>query len=132
MTWKPGESGNPAGRPLGSGKVAELRTAIAQHLADIVTKLVEQAKAGDTGAARLLLERVLPAVKPVEQAAPIALPDGTLTEQGRAVMLAAGIGDLSPTQAAQLLTSLGALAKLVEQDELVRRVEALEKTHAKT
>jgi hypothetical protein len=132
VTWKPGESGNPAGRPLGTGKAAELRTAIAQHMTEIVTKLVAQAKAGDTGAARLLLERVLPALRPVEQAAPIELPDGTLTEQGRAVMLAAGIGVLSPTQAAQLLTSLGTLAKLVEQDELVRRIEALEKTHAKT
>lgn len=39
----------------------------------------------------LLLERALPAVKPVELAQPIAMPtEGTLTEQGRAVLFRRG------------------------------------------
>lgn len=124
--WKPGQSGNPAGRPPGTGQIAKLRASIAEHVPGIVSKLVEQAQGGDVGAARLLLERVLPAVKPMKQEAPIELPGGNLTDQGKAVMAAAAAGELAPSQAAQLMSGLGALAKLTETDELVKRVEALE------
>ncbi|NUZ06735.1 DUF5681 domain-containing protein [Piscinibacter koreensis] len=126
MTWQAGQSGNAAGRPRGTGQVAKLRASIAEHIPGIVAKLVEQAKAGDVGAARLLLERVLPPIKASEQETPIALPEGSLTDQGRAVMAAAGSGEIPPSQAAQLLTGLGALAKLLETDELASRVKALE------
>ncbi len=128
--WKPGESGNPRGRTPGTGSVAALRASIAEHVPAIVAQLVQQAKAGDTGAARLLLERVVAPLKSMEQPAPIDLPAGTLADQGRAVMVAAGDGDLAPGQAAQLLAGLGALAKLVEIDELTARITALEAKHA--
>ena len=126
MAWKPGQSGNPQGKPRGSGEVAKLRLSIAKHIPAIVKKLVERAKEGDSAAARLLLERVLPPVKAAEQAAPIDLPAGSLTDQGRAVLAAAGTGELAPGQAAQLLAGLGSLAKLVETDELAARIAALE------
>ncbi len=125
--WKPGESGNPAGRPAGSNEVSRLRTAIAEHVPEIVDRLLEQAKGGDVAAARLLLERVVPPVKPTEQAAPIALPDGSLTDQGRAVLQAVATGELAPGQAAQLIASMGSLAKLIETDELAARVAELER-----
>jgi hypothetical protein len=32
MAWKKGESGNVLGRPPGTGEVASLRAALAQHL----------------------------------------------------------------------------------------------------
>lgn len=127
--WKPGESGNPRGRPQGAGEVAKLRAGISQHIPGIIKKLVDQAKAGDAAAARLLLDRVLPPIKATEQPAPIDLPDGTLTDQGRAVLTAVGAGDIAPGQAAQLLSGLGALAKLIETDELAARVAALEEKH---
>lgn len=124
--WRPGQSGNPAGRPPGSGQVGKLRAAIAEHLPDIIAKLVEQAKAGDAAAARLLLERVVPPVKSAEPPVSLVLPDGTLAAQGRAVLAAVEVGGLAPTQAGQLIASLGTLAKLVETDELEARIAALE------
>ena len=54
--WKPGQSGNPRGRKRGAGEVGKLRASIAEHVPEIIAKLVEQAKGGDAGAARLLLE----------------------------------------------------------------------------
>ena len=57
------------------------------------------------------------------------MPDGTLTEQGRAVLVAVACGELAPGQGAALLSSLGTLAKLVETDELTRRIDALEARH---
>jgi hypothetical protein len=130
--FQPGQSGNPRGRTPGSGEVAKLRASIATHVPAIITKLVEQAKAGDAAAARLLIERVLPPIKASEQPVPLDLPEGgTLTDQGRAVIAAAGDGTLAPGQASQLLAGLGALAKLIETDELAARIAALEKRDAK-
>ena len=128
--WKAGESGNPAGRKPGSGEVAKMRAAMAEHVPALVTMLLERAMGGDVGAARLLLERTIAPLKASEEAAPLTLPDGTLTEQGRAVVAAVAAGDLAPGQGAALLASLGTLAKLTEADELTRRIEALETRNA--
>ena len=124
--WKAGESGNPAGRKPGSGEVAKMRAAMAEHVPALLAVLMERALGGDLGAARLLLERTIAPLKASEQAAPLTLPDGTLTEQGRAVVAAVAAGELAPGQGAALLASLGTLAKLAEADELTRRIEALE------
>ena len=127
--WKPGESGNPAGRKPGSGEVAKLRAAMAKHVPALLAVLVARALSGDIGAARLLLERTISPLKATEEAAQLAMPEGTLTEQGRAVLVAVAGGDLAPGQGAALLSSLGMLAKLAETDELVRRIDALEEMH---
>ncbi len=126
-TWRPGQSGNPKGKAPGSGEVAKLRAALAADLPAILKTLVEQALAGDTQAARLLLERTVPALKPAEQAQAIALPAGSLTEQGRAILTAVAAAELAPGQGAQLLSAIGSLARVAEIDELAHRIEALEK-----
>ena len=124
--WRPGQSGNPKGKPKGSGEVQRLRAAMAEHVPALVAVLVGRAMAGDVAAARLLLERTIAPLKAIEEAAPLTLPDGTLTEQGRAVIVAVAAGQLAPAQGAALLAALGTLAKLTEADELERRIAALE------
>ena len=125
--WKAGESGNPKGRTPGTGEVAKLRASIAAHLPEIIAQLVSKAREGDAGAARLLLERVLPALKPMEQAVALKLPnDGTLTAKAAAVLSAAAAGELAPGQAAQLIAALGTLARIVEIDDLEKRITQLE------
>lgn len=128
--WQKGQSGNPGGRSPGTGEVARLRAQIAEHLPEIIEKQVELAKGGDSQAARLLLERVIPPMRPVEGAAPIDMVEGSLTEQGRAVFAALASGALAPTQGAAVITALGGLAKIMETDELARRVAALEERKA--
>lgn len=128
--WQPGQSGNPAGRAPGSGEVAKLRLAISEHIPEILAKLAEAAKAGDAGAARLLLERVLPPLKAAEVPASFAFTsDGTLTNQARDVLAALVDGDLAPTQAGLLIKALADVAKIIETDELLKRIEALEKSN---
>jgi len=127
--WKPGQSGNPKGRPPGTGEVAKLRAALAADVPEILSGLVAAAKGGDVQAARIILERVLPALKPAEAAQPLALPDGSLTEQGRAVLACVAAGELAPGQGAALLGAMGALARVAEIDELAARVDALEVGH---
>ena len=125
--WKKGESGNPKGRPKGTGEIGRLRAAIAKSLPDILGTLIEKAQAGDVQAARLLLERALPAVKPVEQPEAVPLEGETLTAKGEAVLRLLAAGELGPGQAAALLGAIAQLGRVVEIDELARRVEALER-----
>lgn len=127
--WKKGESGNPAGRPAGVGEVSKIRAAIAERVPELLAKLIEQALAGDTGAARLLLERAVAPLKAAEQAQALSLPDGTLTEQGRAVLASVAAGDMAPGQGSQLITAIGSLARVAEIDELAKRITKLEETH---
>ncbi len=127
--WKAGESGNPKGRPAGTGKVAEMRAAIAAHVPELLKALVVKALEGDVGAARLLLERTVAPLRAVEPAQALTLPDGTLTNQARAVLTAVATGELAPSQGASLIGAIGALARVAEIDELITRIEALEATH---
>jgi hypothetical protein len=124
--FAPGNPGGP-GRPPGRGPVAELRATLATDLDKIIDTLRTQALAGDAQAIRIILDRVLPALRPVDMPTMLALPaDGTLADQARAVVQAAADGDLAPAQAAQIVTALGGVAKIIETTELVRRIEALE------
>lgn len=127
--FKPGQSGNPNGRPRGTGAAARIRSDIAEHVPGIIAKLAEQALDGDTTAARLLLERACPAIRPVDPADALELQGQTLTEQGRSALAALANGEIATSQFAQILTALASLAKLVETDELERRIAALEGEH---
>lgn len=124
--WKPGESGNPAGRKPGTGEVAKVRAAIAGRVPEILDKLMRQALEGDTSAARLLLERSIAPLKAQEAPQAVNLAGDSLTDQGRAVLRSVAAGELAPGQGAALLAGIGTLARVAEIDELAARVAALE------
>jgi hypothetical protein len=88
--WKPGQTGNPKGRPPGVSAITRLRESLASDVPEILAALVLAAKGGDVAAAKLILERVLPSLKSTEQTQALSLPEGTLTEQGRAVLHCCG------------------------------------------
>ena len=131
--WKPGQTGNPKGRPPGQSEITRLRASLAGDVPEILAGLVLAAKGGDVQAARLILERILPPVKAIEQAVELQLPEGgTLTAKATAVLSAVAGGDLAPSQGTALLGAIGTLARVTEIDELTARIAALEATHAKT
>ena len=123
--FKPGQSGNPNGRPKDKTPATLLRKSIIGDIPAIINTLVELAKGGDVQAAKVLLDRVCPTLKP--QSLPISLPvNGTLTEQGNEIIRATMTGQIAPDIGAQLITALANQAKIVEIDELTRRIEVLE------
>ncbi|MEY4979908.1 MAG: hypothetical protein RLZZ352_2178 [Pseudomonadota bacterium] len=126
--WRPGQSGNPSGRPKGRGFAGQTREAIAARMPEILDKLISAALAGDVQAARILLERTTPALKPLESPMQaLTLPTGaSMAQQARSVIEAATRGDIPPGQAAQLVGAVATLAKIIETDELEKRIEALE------
>jgi Family of unknown function (DUF5681) len=120
-----GVSGNPKGRKKGTTAAHLLRKSIADDMPEIILKLVEQAKNGDTAAAKILLDRCCPTLKP--QAMNINMPvNGTLAEQGGEVIKATLSGHIPPDIGAQLITALASQGKLIELQELTERIENLE------
>ena len=131
MAYQKGESGNPAGRPRGSHTASKIREQIDSALPGILPTIIESARNGDMTAAKLLLDRVCPTLKP--QALPINLPtDGTLVTQGNTVIQAALSGQVPPDIGAQLITALSHQGKLIELQELTERLARLEKLLEKT
>ena len=120
-----GVSGNPKGRKKGTTAASMLRKSIADDMPEIILTLVGLAKNGDTAAAKILLDRCCPSLKP--QAMAINLPvNGTLAEQGNEIIRATMGGNIPPDVGAQLITALAAQSKIIEVEELTQRIEALE------
>ncbi|MDO9213450.1 MAG: DUF5681 domain-containing protein [Methylococcales bacterium] len=125
MAFQKGTSGNPKGRTPAHLTAAKVRKDINDDLPDILNKLIELAKGGDVQAIKLVLERVCPALKP--QTVPISLPvSDSLAGQGNEIIRATMTGKIPPDIGSQLITSLANQAKIIEIDELTKRIEALE------
>lgn len=130
--WKPGQSGNPKGRPRGSrNRVTLVALAAMEEGAEaIAQKIVDMAKSGDMSAARLVLERLVPPAK--ERPIFLTLPDTStangIAEAQQAILQAVAAGDLLPGEAARLAGIVEARRKAVETLELEQRITALEGT----
>ena len=128
--WVKGQnSPNPAGRPRsGHAFAAQLRGRIENDIESILTTVIDNAKAGDVGACKILLERVLPALKPIETVAPITMPaNASVSQQGVAIINAVADGALAPSQAVTLIGALETLARLIKADELKATFAELER-----
>ena len=106
--------------------MAAIRASIAARVPEILAALLTRALDGDTAAARLLLERAIAPLKAAEYSEGLTLPDGSLTDQGRAVLRAVAAGELAPSQGAALLAAIGTLARVTEIDEFDARLTKLE------
>ena len=127
--FKPGQSGNPAGKPIGTKNRA---TVMAQALFDgeaetLTRKIIELAKGGDMQALKACVDRLCPPMK--AQAAPVQvdIPEtDNISDLAKYFIKAAANGQLPPDVAAQLVSAVGTLARVVEVDELKERMAALE------
>ncbi|MDD5035949.1 MAG: DUF5681 domain-containing protein [Methylococcaceae bacterium] len=126
MAFQKGISGNPKGRPPGTTLASRLRKMMTTELDDILEAMAEKAKSGDTAAASLLLSRVVPVIKPIQEPIKIDLAGESLTDKAASILNAVSTGTLSAMDGKALLDSLGAVAKIIEIDDLIKRVQALE------
>ena len=118
------------GRPKGarSKLSAALDRVVAADAEAVVASLMTAAKAGDVGAARVVLDRVWPPAK--GRAVALALPpvgDATGLVGALAALVAAmGDGEITPDEARVIAAVLAEQRMAIEAEDLARRVEALE------
>jgi hypothetical protein len=125
--FKPGQSGNPLGRPKGS---KNRRTVLLEQLQDAgqeITQLViDKAREGDLSAAALVLQRLVPPLKPSAQTVTFTLDkDATLLEQASSVLAAVAEGILDPDSGKMLIGCLSTMSDL-KVSELTERLAAIE------
>lgn len=121
-----------AGRPPGiRDKRSAMRELLVPHAPELIAKAVEMAKSGDPGALRICLDRLIPPAKAKDD--PIVLPGLTdsLADNSRIVVKALASGDLTPEEAAMVLQALSSQARIIEADDIERRLTALEQAATK-
>lgn len=127
--FAPGQSGNPAGRAKGA--VSKLTRALKDIEADvpgILAAMVEAAKGGDTRAAKLLLDRVLPVRRPVDAPVTFPLAVGTddLAAAAMSVLHGMAAGSVTPDAARSVADVLAVVARLRDGDGLAAQMAELE------
>jgi len=134
MTFKPGQSGNPAGRAVGSRnkKTLAVEERLFEHAQELVDDLVRRAKNGEPAAMRLAMERILPAGR--GRPLPIELPP---VRTGEDAYVVAGVimdalkeGALSAREAVDLLAVVAGLTRLTGAVEYIKRVARREVARA--
>ena len=128
MPFQAGKSGNPSGRPPGiRDRRTAMRALLEPHAQALVAKAVELALAGDGTALRICIDRLIPAIKAKDDSVSLPSLNGSLADQGRVVVEALAEGKLSPEEVSTILQALATQARIVEVDEIEKRVTALEK-----
>lgn len=122
-TFAKGQTGNPGGRP---GNLASLRAKLTAGSDEIATVVLEAAKAGDMSACRLILERIVPALKPITEPVPFDLDDTDLPSTARSIMRAIASGALPGDQGKVLLDAVLGMSRVIEVADLDQRLKALE------
>ena len=128
--FKRGQSGNPAGKPVGARHATTRAVeALLNGEAEALTrKAVEMALAGDGPALRLCLDRIAPPRKdmPVSFALPPIKSAADTVAASSSLLDAVAGGEVTPDEAGRVMALLTAHRALVETGDLERRIEALE------
>ena len=129
--YKPGESGNPAGRPKGClNKRTLVRQAIEQSFdkgeQGFWLAVAVQAKEGDSTALSMLAARLAPPYRPTAHEVEFELSDGDLYQKAESVLEAISAGQLPPDLGVNLIQAINATAKAMETIDLENRIAKLE------
>jgi hypothetical protein len=126
--WVKGmKSPNPAGRPVGSTAQTVLIKKMLENADGILDALIEKALEGDSGAAALILSRILPTIKaqaekvqfPFDAAAPVS-------EQVEMILRAISEGHVAPDVGKHIIDAVASLASVRASEDLEARLLLLE------
>lgn len=121
------QSPHPVGRPKGSSTTTKLMQRMLEDADGVVDAVISRALEGDTGAASLIISRILPTIRTqtektqfyFDAAAPIAL-------QVEQVLSAISKGEVAADVGKQIIDAIGALSQIRAAEELEERISKLE------
>lgn len=129
MAFKPGQSGNPNGRPKGgTDKRNNIRDLLKPHAKELIELAVNIAKMGDTAALKLCLDRV---VAPIREdhifvtVPKIAGPDDCIVAQA-AVLNAVAAGEMLPGEGQVLSGLIDAQRRAYETSTMARQLQDIQ------
>jgi hypothetical protein len=133
--FEKGQSGNPAGKPKGARhKTTLLAERLMQDDAEnIVNAVLNAARGGDMTAARIVIDRIVPA----RRDNPVSFTLPTIESAADAVKAMAGVldavadGELTPGEAEQVAKLIDTFARTLEVTEFEQRLRALEEKAAR-
>lgn len=128
--FKKGKSGNPDGRRRGT---ANKVTRAFREAMTVAFDKMEGTEGLVTWARENRTEFYKLAVRLVPPGSPVNIEplEGSLTDQAKTIVARISDGTISPEQGSTIMQALSAQARIVEVDEIEKRVLALEQTHKK-
>ncbi len=130
MAFKAGQSGNPKGRPKGTGNAAlsSLRKPLNDNAEQLIQIAINMALEGNETMLRTCLDKLLPSVRSTDRE--ISLPglnrQASLLDKAQFVVRCVAEGKITPAEGNQVLSGLSTTARIFESDELLKRLETLE------
>ena len=128
--FKPGQSGNPSGKPKGAKNHATrlAETLLDSRVKELVGKCVEMALEGDGQAMKVCMDRLIAPRKdrPVAINFPKIEKASDVTEASSRITEYVGIGTITPLEAQLLASVVEAHRKNLETANLEQRLQKLE------
>jgi hypothetical protein len=133
--FAPGQSGNPAGRPLGSRNRATVaaEAMLEGQAEEVARRIVSHAIGGNPVAMRLCLDRLAPRRRgrPVSLDLPRLTTLADAVDAAAAIVAGVGAGELTPPEGADLIKLVETFAGVRATSDLDARVTRLERALAK-
>jgi len=129
MPFKPGQSGNPTGRPKGiKDRRVALREKLLPHADQLIDMLTTFAKSGDMTAMKIVMDRIIPPLReePIHVSIPKIDSAEDCVKAQAAVVNAVAAGEILPSDGQAMSGLIEAQRRAFETHELAKRMEAIE------
>jgi hypothetical protein len=118
-----------AGRKKGSGQASHYRSMLEPYAEGLIQLVVDRAMEGDMAALKLCVDRLCAPLRPTDRLVTIeGMADvKELSDKGELVLANVATGEVTPSEAQHLMNAISSQARILEVDELERRITELER-----